>query len=157
MGARYSTSKNTIDEKMECKLEYTNWQAQMKVLSTQRRLWTCYFENKYYYAEASTWGDDLNIKMWCKTLDYDLVNDTEKCTDDCSICLSSLGKNYCEVTQCKHKFHTKCLEKYIDTTLRTGYVPLCPLCRSGNANSLNEIQERKNLRTSYDSSDYNSD
>lgn len=47
-----------------------------------------------------------------------------RCSEECAICLNSLGKNGCGgplMLTCGHMFHLECLEKY--------KVGRCPLCR----------------------------
>ena len=46
---------------------------------------------------------------------------------DCSICLSKLRKGYHQLKSCSHRFHQKCLKRW----LRKDCVkPTCPLCRT---------------------------
>lgn len=55
---------------------------------------------------------------------YEKANSEDEC---CSICLSELmqGDEAREVVDCKHVFHSLCLEKWL-----RGGRPTCPLCRS---------------------------
>lgn len=46
---------------------------------------------------------------------------------ECAICLSEFteGEEGREISECKHSFHRRCLEKWL-----RGYKATCPLCRS---------------------------
>ena len=44
---------------------------------------------------------------------------------DCCICMDAICEQPVTVTNCKHIFHTKCLEKWT-----TNYNTNCPLCRA---------------------------
>ena len=135
-------------------------------LNHESEIFTFRFENKHYYAEADSCISSKKISIWDKTLNTEKIKIDKKSnlfSDDCSICLSKLkNKSLLKVTSCGHVFHKKCLEKYISTNQDSGSVPLCPLCRSGNSDSLKQIEERKRFwdeRYTYesDSSYYNSD
>ena len=45
--------------------------------------------------------------------------------EDCCICMDAICEQPVTVTNCKHIFHTKCLEKWT-----TNYNTNCPLCRA---------------------------
>jgi hypothetical protein len=136
-------------------------------LNHESEMFTFRFENKNYYAEAHSCISSKRISIWDKTLNTEKINIDKKSnlfSEDCSICLSKLkNKSLLKITSCGHVFHKKCLEKYISTIHDSGTVPLCPLCRSGNSDSLKQIEERKRFWdesfTNYesDSSYYSSD
>ena len=44
--------------------------------------------------------------------------------DECTICLENTTLENKKITECKHTFHTECLEKWLTTNNS------CPLCRS---------------------------
>ena len=44
--------------------------------------------------------------------------------EQCSCCLENINDHDNSVTKCGHKFHTSCLNKWIQTGKNT-----CPLCR----------------------------
>lgn len=56
----------------------------------------------------------------------EIIND-----DDCSICLDEykIGDEI-YITKCNHKFHKKCIIKYIE--YNNNYIFSCPLCRQIN-------------------------
>lgn len=149
-------------------IELEKWIESMNetFLNHEFEMFTFRFENKNYYAEANSSITSKRISIWDKTLNTEKIKIDKKSnlfSVDCSICLSKLkNKSLLKVTSCGHMFHKKCLEKYISTIQTSGTVPLCPLCRSGNADSLKQIEERKRFwdeRYTYDSdsSYYNSD
>ena len=54
---------------------------------------------------------------------------------DCSICISEISiidynkKRNTIILDCKHTFHTKCINKWIETNISNGNNLSCPLCR----------------------------
>ena len=46
--------------------------------------------------------------------------------DECSICLDLIKEYDYVILSCKHMFHYKCLETWLQT--KKEYIKLCPLC-----------------------------
>jgi len=139
---------------MSCKnshAELEEWMGRINhyFVNRENLVFNCIYENENYYAEASSFITFKKISIWEKTLNTEKIKLDKKSplvSDDCSICLSKLKKkSVLKVTSCGHVFHKKCLEKYISTIHNSDTVPLCPLCRSGNADSLKQIEERKHI------------
>ena len=136
--------------------EYHIWlDKQHEFFSNHRLLFRSSFENKDFYAEACSNISENCVKIytWNKTLITQKVN--YKCDDECSICLQKLKNKHSIIIPCNHRFHTTCIESHITSVQSSNRVPLCPLCRGGNQNSLKEIELSKlKFNTDDDDDDY---
>jgi hypothetical protein len=60
----------------------------------------------------------------CKVRDIkDYINIVKSPSDECCICYSNYKKDKAGMLNCKHTFHTKCIKKWLETSVT------CPLCR----------------------------
>ena len=59
--------------------------------------------------------------------------------EQCSCCLENINDHDNSVTKCGHKFHTSCLNKWIQTGKNT-----CPLCRGILNNNTQIINKNSN-------------
>jgi hypothetical protein len=121
-------------------------------------MFTSRFEDETYYAEANGWGDSKRINVWSKTLEIEKVKESSKMTlDDCAICLSEIkyNKEHSKLVVCGHRFHTKCINKYISTIKKSNGIACCPLCRSGSSDI--EIINKKKERIAEQAAAYSSD
>ena len=121
-------------------------------------MFTSRFEDEKYYAEANGWGDSKSINVWSKTLEIETVKEQSKvCLDDCAICLSKIKstKEHSKLVVCGHRFHTKCINKYVSTINKSNGIASCPLCRSGSSDI--EIINSKKKRIAEQASAYSSD
>lgn len=108
-------------------------------------MFTSRFEDDQYFAEANGWGNSKYINVWSKKLELEQVKESSKVPlDDCAICLSKIksNKEHSKVIVCGHRFHTKCINKYISTINKTNGIACCPLCRSG-ASDIEIINQKK--------------
>ena len=123
-------------------------------------MFTSRFEDDQYYAEANGWGNSKSINVWSKTLEIEKVKEQSKIPlDNCAICLSEIKstKEHSKVIVCGHRFHTKCINKYISTINKTNGIASCPLCRSGKSDIEIINQKKKQLaeqRSAYSSDGY---
>ena len=58
---------------------------------------------------------------------------------ECSICLNKIGKKKLFTTECNHKYHWKCINKWLDIT------NTCPYCRKIIAEDTEEIITEEEL------------
>ena len=129
-------------------------------------LFTSRFEDDQYFAEASSWSNTKYINVWSKKLEIEKVKESSKISlDDCAICLSKIKstKEHSKITVCGHRFHTKCINKYISTINKTNGIASCPLCRSGTSDieiinqKKQQLAEREMTYSSDGYSDYSVD
>jgi hypothetical protein len=84
---------------------------------------------------SSLWDDNFSeedvvqLRKLSKTTFYNSIlniQSLDKCPDQCCICKEPISniQNSCK-TNCKHYFHTKCLENWC-----TNFNSLCPMCRT---------------------------
>mgnify|MGYP003995226079 CR=1 FL=1 len=55
-----------------------------------------------------------------------VVTQPKERIDDCVICYQNYGKEKVGILKCNHKFHQKCIEKWLHVSKNKD----CPLCRS---------------------------
>lgn len=71
-----------------------------------------------------------NIKDFLKNLD---INPIFKCKErdiDCYICLEKINeKEYVRELSCKHKYHKKCIDKWLLKMSKVTETISCPMCR----------------------------
>ena len=110
-------------------------------------MFTSRFEDEKYFAEADGWGESKRINVWSKTLEVERVKEESKVSlDNCAICLSEIKstKEHSKLIVCGHRFHTKCINKYISTINKSNGIACCPLCRSGKSD-IEIIRKKKAL------------
>jgi hypothetical protein len=71
-----------------------------------------------------------DVKVTLSTSDFEKLSDSIAenqvlKTEDCNICLETIGKRKALKLNCSHSFHTKCLKKWL-----TSYKTSCPCCRT---------------------------
>jgi len=66
-----------------------------------------------------------------KPFNKSIGKNIQKNKETCSICLSKFKKGKsCLELNCKHIYHTKCIEDWYDTCLFWNIIPKCPLCKT---------------------------
>jgi len=55
--------------------------------------------------------------------------------DDCAICFSAMDRQTAYATECKHTFHVKCLQLWVNRA------PTCPLCRANLAGQVDRLRK----------------
>jgi hypothetical protein len=65
--------------------------------------------------------NDENYDLYFEN--YKNIKNKNEVIEICSICLSNDKNKYCEITECKHSFHIKCLIQWVKEN------NTCPICR----------------------------
>ena len=96
----------------------------------------------------------------------DTLNKSNNCEFDslCSICVENIEDNefkkkrHIVTLNCKHSFHTSCINEWVKTQTSTGKKPVCPTCRmdivninqyKNNYTTININYESDSSNTSY--------
>ena len=87
------------------------------------------FENCVVIAQANGFSENLEFTIIEKCLI--LEESEEKIDDKCSICLKKIKGKHSKPIGCCHHFHTKCINKCIETNTKNNIITRCPICRSG--------------------------
>ena len=88
----------------------------------------------------------MSKKVKVQTIEQNISNEKQnigEITEDCPICMESLGKNDVCVTKCGHKFCTSCLLQSAQNNTD------CPLCRTELAPKIDLITS-EDLETAYE-------
>lgn len=92
------------------------------------------------YMDAVRFLTFVNLVLSCSVkkkcfFDFNKIhlNPYKLCKDDkvyCSICLSDvLSREYIRELKCNHKFHKKCIDKWIKNCINLETIVQCPMCR----------------------------
>lgn len=94
----------------------------------------------------------------------DKLNKSNNCEFDnsCSICVENIDdtefkkKRYIVTLNCKHSFHTLCINEWVKALTSTGKIPVCPTCRMNivDINTYKNDYTTINVNYDSDSSDY---
>ena len=68
--------------------------------------------------------------------------------DDCAICLDKIKDYDYVILSCKHMFHYKCLQTWLQT--KKEYVKLCPLCDNpGEVENIITVSTSEKVKADY--------
>ena len=118
------------------------------------------FENSVVIAEVNSFSENLRFTIIEKRI---ILEDSNEIIDDeCCICLKKIKGKHSKPKGCRHHFHTKCINKLIETNTKNNIITRCPICRSGPEEGCEEkiirMKQSWNNQVSRDySSDYSSD
>lgn len=87
------------------------------------------FENCVVIAQANCFSTNLEFIIIEKKLI--LEESKEKIEDECCICLKKIKGKHSKPKGCCHHFHTKCINKLVETNSKNNIITRCPICRSG--------------------------
>ena len=111
------------------------------------------FENCVVIAQANGFSKNLEFIIIEKRLI--LEESKEEIEDECSICLKKIKGKHTKPVGCNHHFHTKCINKFIETNNKNNIITRCPICRSGPEEDCEE--KIRHMKDSWEHQSYRED